>query len=98
MVLLGAVVILDLSFGRLGDGSFECPGNARQLSSSPLPENNPPADGFYAAPVCNSEARDRMQAVPWVLAGTLAAASASVVLPVGLARHGGRRRPTLAAP
>jgi hypothetical protein len=91
-VVLGAFVILSVPFGRLGDGSFECPGNAWELSRHPLPEDRPPVDGFYAAPACNHAARDRWEAMPWVFGGASAAVIASVVVPLGLNRASSRRR------
>lgn len=79
-LLISSLVILSVIFGGLGDGSFDCPGNALELSRHPLPEDNPPPDGFYAAPACNRAALDRMQTLPWVFGGASAAVAASGLL------------------
>jgi hypothetical protein len=87
VLLVGVLAVLGVIFARLGDGSYDCPGNALQLSRNPLPEDNPPPDGFYADPACNRAARERMKAMPWTVAGSLGAVAASVAFTVGRRRY-----------
>lgn len=68
---------------RLGDGSFDCPGNVIQLHRHPLAEASPTPggfEGFDTARACNRAVRDRMADLPLVVTIAAAAVAASILV------------------
>jgi hypothetical protein len=76
---------------RLGDGSFDCPGNVIHLYRHPLAEASPSPrgfEGFDTARACNRAVRDRMADLP--LVATLAAAAVVAAILVAVLRRSRR--------